>query len=117
MVFHQKSSFAQAKAFPGSLHFSGKVVGCHGEAFVTSDQKNKGQQKPTKLLNTTFVMHEIGRSTQPHAEGEEKKNIHPKGSEDLKPRGLSPNNPISSWPSLAVRSRKLFPWETGDSQR
>lgn len=90
------------------MHFSGKVLGCHGEAFVTSDQKDKGEQKPTKLLNTTFVMHETGRSTPPHAEGEEEKKeyiyIHtqPKGSEDLKPRGLSPNNPISSRAALAI---------------
>lgn len=38
------------------MHFSGKVVGCHQEAFVTSDQKENRKKNPSKLQNTAFVM-------------------------------------------------------------
>jgi len=72
MGFHQKGVLCSSQNLRRVFAFQWKVVGCQGKAFVTSDQKDSEKKKPTKLQNTTSVMHETSKSTQPHSEGEKK---------------------------------------------
>lgn len=44
--FHQKGVFCSSQNLPRVFAFQWKVIGCHREAFVTSDQKDSEKNPP-----------------------------------------------------------------------
>lgn len=96
------------------MHFSGKAVGCHREAFVTSDQKESRKKKPSELQNTAFVMQADQRS--PALKGKYK--IHPcmsQGLGSIEARRFATGQPHLLLTGFSTKVQAIIPLGMGDS--
>lgn len=96
------------------LHFSGKAVGCHREAFVTSEQKESRKKKPSELQNTAFVMQADQRS--PTLKGKYK--IYPclsQGLGSVEARRFATGQPHLLLTGFSTKVQEIIPLGMGDS--
>lgn len=97
------------------LHFTGKVVGCHQEAFVTSDQKESRKKTPSKLQNAALVTQADQHS--PILKGKHK--IYPymsQGFGSIEAWSFAMGQPHLPLTSFSAMVQEIIPLGNGNSQ-